>query len=262
MSDLRETLKRNGWKQGVIILPTKLIEANTDHIGYMVLTQTCDCINRHFDTEPHLELLPLRKLRDGELDKQLINARNPRRIHFELTEQDKSLWVSAQISEVLKVDRSEHESLCISSKLKIAQHIIDDIIMWRAARYLRTAFPDAFEEAFRENKIAAKFSAKIKKHAAHIERILIGIDPFKEISADEPYDIQLYFMIEPETKTDKEVIKNLGILSDEIEILLASSKSFIDAQCHVQSLDEMSLHEAAKFLDFTRYDYLSFGEEG
>lgn len=53
----------------------------------------------------------------------------------------------------------------------------------------------------------------------------------------------------------------LKCLSERIQSLFANSPKFYSPQCQVTSLDEMSLWSARKFLDFSRYDYLSFGKE-
>ena len=80
---LRHELKDAGWKQGVILQPEGISD-DKDTIGFLVISQTCDCINPNFVKEPYLELLPLKKrnTKKGNPDPDFSDGKNPRELHF------------------------------------------------------------------------------------------------------------------------------------------------------------------------------------
>lgn len=257
MSDFRQRLIEAGWRQGVILDPSPF--AHTKAIGFLVLNQTCDCINPDFEKEPHLELLPLEKL-EGSPDSKLKNGQNPRKIHFQIQEGGQDIWVAAKITDIIHSERTaEQESLEFAANYNLSATSLDDLVRWRAQRYLRAAFPDAFEQAFRS--LAKGFGKLVTKHEALIDSLLLSLSPFEEITEGDSYEMQLRVMVAPTVIGQPEVIRELQGAAREIEKLFAGSPWFDSPKCQITSLDEMTLWDARKFVDFTRYDHLSFGKE-
>ncbi len=265
MADLRERLIAGGWKQGVILEPASLQQAgvtvNEDAIGFLVLSQTCDCINPDFGKEPYLELLPLvlRNTKKGNPAPDYEDGKNPRVIHFWITLKGEQKCAVAQIKEIQLVERENIEDFRFSEEIIISREAIDDIIGWRAARYSRTAFPESFETAFRT--ITASFGEIMVRDEAVVNSLLISISPFDEIEEGDCYEIQLHLMVTPTVIGQPETIKSLKQSATEIEALFAKSPFFDSPKCSVTCLDKMNLWNARKLLDFSRYDYLSFGKE-
>lgn len=266
MSELRGRLIAAGWRQGVILEPSSLQQAGVavmdDAIGFLVLTQTCDCINPDFAKEPYLELLPLvpRKTKRGKPDPDFENGINPREIHFWITLKGERKCVVSRIKDIQLIKRNGIEGFRFSDEIGISREEIDDIIEWRAARYSRTAFPEAFERAF--HAIKEGFNEIIVTNESAIASLLIQISPFEEIQEADCYEIQLHLTVTPSVMGKPEMIETLKRAAQEIETLFATCNAFGTTECAVTNLDEMSLWKARKLLDFSRYDYLSFGKEG
>lgn len=259
MVDLRQQLIDKGWKQGVI-LDSGCIDTPPDRcIGFLVLTQTCDCINPSFDKEPHLELLPLIAV-IGNPDKNFTNGRNPRQIQFTIHDGTKELWVAAKIHDILTIDRSTHEDLKFSANLSIGSSL-DSIIVWRVARYARTAFPDHFVNAFK--RISEKFGKRIKFESRDqlIHSLLLSLQPFQDLEDNEEYEIQLLLMINPSVLGNVASVTILENLSKELTELLQSIDCFDSPVCRILPLDQMNMIERENYHEFTHYDYLSFGEQ-
>lgn len=265
MSDLRERLIAAGWRQGVILEPNSIKEAGIavtdDAIGFVVLTQTCDCINPDFEKEPYLELLPLvlRKTKKGKPDPHYKNGINPREIHFGITLKGERKCAVSRIKDVQLIKRDGIEGLRFSEEIGISREEIDDIVEWRAARYSRTAFPEAFEAAFRT--IKEGFGEIIARNESAIDSLLIRISPFGEIEEGDGYEIHLRLMVTPALMGQPQTIESLKKAATEIETLFLTCDAFATTECAVTNLGQMTLWEARNFLDFSRYDYLSFGKE-
>lgn len=256
MSDLRQTLIDAGWKQGAILQPGPF--GHKEAFGFLVLNQTCDCVNSDFEKEPYLELLPLVKV-VGKPNSRIKNGENPRQIQFQMQENGHGIWVQSKITEAFQFDRAAHASLEFSASYRLSQTSLDDLIRWRAQRYVRTAFPDSFEGAF--GAIHENFRKLVSKHESLIDSLLLSLSPFEEIEEGDCYQIQLRLMADPSIMAQPELAERLHELSEKIEKLFAESACFDHPRCRVFGLDEMNLWEARRFVDFTRYDYLSFGKE-
>jgi hypothetical protein len=265
MTELRQRLIAGGWKQGVILDTSSLEKAGVtgleDSIGYLVLTQTCDCINPDFVKEPHLELLPLmlRNTKKGRPDPNYENGKNPREIHFWITFHGEQKCVVSRIKDIQLVNREAIEDFRFSENILISPGCIDDIIEWRAARYSRTAFPEAFETAFRA--ISERFGEIIERHESTIDSLMISISPPGEIVEGDGYEIHLHLMITPAVMGQPEATEALKKSAKELEELFTTCSAFAFAECKVSNLDDLTLWKARTLLDFSRYDYLSFGKE-
>lgn len=256
MSDLRQELMDAGWQQGVIVAPG--VVEYPAAVGFLVLNQTCDCISPDLENEPSFELLPLVSLEQAP-DANLLNGQNARRIHLQIQQGDRDIWVGARMADICFFDRSRYKELIFATDLSIAQPVIDGVISWRAARYLRPAFPDDFEKAIRAP--LSKVKKFIKREEALIDSILISLDPFDELTEGEMYEVQIRLMVRPEVMGVPDQVKRLSAVASKIKEHFSKSDALIDPNCMVTALDEMTLWDKTKFVDFSRYDYLSFGEE-
>lgn len=263
MEGLREQLIERGWGQGVILDPDAIAPKHNDVVGYLVLTQTCDCINSSFDKEPHLELLPLKEV-TGNPDKSIANGRNPRMIQFQIHRGGQNYWVEATISEIITVPRSAHESYHFSALLEIGSSL-DAIIAWRVARYARTAFPETFVGSFRA--ISSKFGKRIerliksKEDDQFIRSLLLSLEPFDDLEEGDVYEFQLLLVVHPNVLGAEGNAQELKLLAEDLTKILEKVERFYEPECRVISMKDMTLLQREAYLDFTHYDYLSFGEE-
>ncbi|MCF6312131.1 MAG: hypothetical protein L3J39_06745 [Verrucomicrobiales bacterium] len=219
-------------------------------------------MNPSFEKEPHFEVLPLvpRKTKRGKSDPNFKDGRNPRQIHFYINKEREPICVECQISEIEFVERKNHLALGFSNELEIEETSLEDLIMWRASRYLRTAFPDSFEEGFRSVK--DRFSKLIVAHDDLVDSILIHLDSLEE---QNQYEVDLRLMVAPTTLAVTNNAETLKQLAEGLQKSLKASPVFfekdcIEPKCSVMSMAEMTLWDRKSFLDFSRFDYLSFGE--
>ena len=259
--DLRQELIDAGWKQGVILEHGPFEHPKAT--GFLVLNQTCDCINPSFEKEPYLELLPLtlKGSKKSKPDENFVNGKNPREMHFWIEVDGEQRCVVAKVKEILLFDRSRHAELKFSESLKIAPGALGAILSWRADRYLRPAFPDSFEDAFRPLK--DEFTKILAANGTDqlVDSILIQLDHYNELEGpDDGYACELRLMLAPKVVGQPEDVERVKNLAQSLEALLGRSEVFFEPKCIVVELENMSLWEARNFLDFSRYDYLSHGE--
>lgn len=253
----RETLKARGWCQGAILEGKDLPTAYAAPY-YLVLTQDCDCINPDAEKEPRLELLPLTpSAEQSKRNPETRDGINPREIQFRVKIKGAQTLVDASIASITFLSRTDQISTRPALDVTVSREALQDLLVWRAARYLRTAFPDSFENAFRG--VRSKFSRAIKAVDSLIDSIHIKIDPW-EPALDEPYEIQLVLVILPAIHAIPANLTKLEAAREKIVALMDKSPRFEGTRCKIVSAAKISVWEINQFKDFTRYDYLSFGE--
>lgn len=252
----RDALIQAGWRQGFIIDGGQLPEEFSDKY-YLILTQTCDCLNPKLAAEPTLELLPLiPKGGKNKGDPKLQNGINPRKIEFPIIVDKKKIWVASSIPQLVLLAKEHLVNCAPSQTATLDSDSLEGVIDWRVARYLRTAFPEAFEKAFAGKK--DEIHELIVANRDLVQSLLISLKPFEEISEPEGYEVELVILATPANYRDN--AENLRSLAARLTEHLDAMPRMDNPGCVVISTGKMTLEDRRKYRDFSRYDYLSFGE--
>ena len=185
----RKSIKELGWRQGSI-LPPALVTAisadcNPDEEVYIVASHDCDVTSANFESEPLAELLKVKLLVDKEGDGALFYGKNPRRIQFELLIEGKGRIAEANAHDRFFVQREplldfepDGERTC--SPLATAQ--FSD---WLSRRYVRSAFPDAFNDRIRP--VQRHLKKALSSQGQDITGLFAAMESWDELGDDEPY---------------------------------------------------------------------------
>ena len=166
-----------------------------------------------------------------------------------------------KVSEIVLIDRQKYVEYKFSN-IEVPKPVLDSVIAWRAYRYLRHAFPDGFENALGSIKNEMKGYIEDEELNPAIASILINLTPHdREVGESEPYEVHLLLLVKKEHFGYPDLIEKLNELAMNITDLLGSVDLFDGPTCKIQDMDKISMERASKYLDFTRYDYLSFGED-
>jgi hypothetical protein len=259
--NLRDQLIGLGWRQGSIIeagaIDDPALAACPDAEAFLVLNQTCDLINESLKKEPVVELLPLKRV--GKADRNFENGHNPRQIHFELQVGGVPRHVEAFAPGILTIPREKITVTPPSTAWGIPGGTLKSLLVWRAARYLRTAFPDAFEA--RLKLVANDFKALIRGIHQHVVSLHLALEPFAEAAAADPYEIDILLVVSRTAMDDDATRKLLNEKVAELQRLVNSADGLVCNSCKARAPHEVSLEEADRYLVWERYDYLSFGED-
>lgn len=259
MKDLRERIKERGWKQGSIIAASDLSIDPNPFSHYLILSQTCDVLCHNLKSEPNVELLPLKILPKQKPDKNLFNGFNPRRIQFQFNLNNKPTWVESGIKDLILLPRKELLDKSPCPDASILPQNLRDLCLWRAARYLRPAFPENFEEAFK--LIKEDFKELAEEHHLLIDSMLIHYEPSGELATGEKYELQILLLMKPKDHHARASLDKINETALSMKKLLETVPDFDSPTVKIRSLDSLTLWEAASYIDWSRYDYLSFGED-
>jgi len=212
-----DSSRSSPWCQGdIFALRT---EGGDELIG-VVASHDCDLYADPV-IEPDVEYLPVRRLQ--QVNGQFVYGKSPRKLHCRtLTDANEEAAVEMLIRERSTIDKHRffHDAASAGIALPNTERVV--FRGWLAARYARSAFPNAFEERL-DNKLRKKIDALSEKAGKIIRGIYFDLDE-REMIEREPGDIyQLRIHVVYETETD----------DDEVAYRFAQSLSrlFMDAFC-------------------------------
>lgn len=259
MSGVREQLLNLGWSQGSIIeagdVENEILSAQGAD-AFLVINQTCDLVNPSWDKEPAVELLPLARIRKS--NSAFLNGRNPRQIHFQVAVGRSACFMEAFAPRTITLPRQLLLQTKPSESWLIGELALKSLLAWRAARYLRTAFPDAFEN--RLKPIFDRFKKLVESIHEHIKSLHIGLNTFERLPEDEPYEMDLLLVIRRSSRDDAETYAFLDAKAKELKTLINSASNLVCTSCKIRAPHEVTLEEIDGYLRWERHDYLSFGE--
>jgi len=197
--DVRATLKNHGWQQGALICSSsfELSELKPPHVSIsetdllLVITQTCDLINPSFEKEPVFEVLLLKR-RLSQADRRCKDGQNPREIHMDIEYEECAGLYVAKPFERFFIDRTTIKSLTPMYFLSDAQRVT--VVDWLAKRYKRIAFPDEFDSRWKPRK--EKIKKIMHNELAMVKGVYLKIIPFKELSTEEEYKLEVILLME------------------------------------------------------------------
>lgn len=218
---------------------------------YILLTQDCDILHHDYRDEPDVELHIARPA--AEVDGNLLNAKNPRSLQFAVTD---------RLYEIRMHERCRAPRECllghVPQELNLGEDLIRTIIRWTANRYLRSAFPDAFNERLAvARKSMRKIEAALKRDGALITGIFLWVDPPEEIATQEQYRIIMRL-------TAKEEVLEQTATETRALALTETIRQEFDGIDGVEITDYQLVSEADFSLADMRtmlrwdYDYLSY----
>lgn len=140
-------------------------------------------MHHDYDAEPDIELHIARLV--AEPDGNLFHAKNPRRLQFE---------IGNRTFEIKMHERCRAPRGClighVPPELTLTEDDIRTIIRWTANRYLRSAFPDIFNERLAAAKRSMKrIETALKRDGSVITGIFLRVDPPDEIAPEERYQV-------------------------------------------------------------------------
>ena len=140
--DAIEEIRRKGWAQGAVIAPEaaralvfRVPMVVEDDAVLVVISQSCDVVQRSFEKEPWVEVLKAR--RTQEIDGNLAHGKHPRMVQFELD----GVVHEASCNDRTMFPREELAKIEPDAR-RMGDHTIDMLSEWIAKRYVRPAFPD------------------------------------------------------------------------------------------------------------------------
>ncbi len=169
----------------------------------VVISHDCD-IAATPAKEPRVEVI-LGRLIDGPSG-DFTHAKNARILHLRFVCGDKEQWVELPATEKLAIAKADLAAFAPRPDLSLDQAGHSTLQRWLAARYRRSAFPDAFDNRLRESGLQDKLIGILKPYGEHILAIFFDVNQGKdEIRVDpaDAYALTIYVLYTTESDPEK-----------------------------------------------------------
>ncbi|MYH29295.1 MAG: hypothetical protein F4137_10660 [Acidobacteria bacterium] len=181
-----------GWRQGSFLGPklAKLAcdyaprKAPADRADLLVVSShDCDIVNFSLEKEPVVEVLGARRVDAGKIDARQQSGRNPRTLQIRID----------SITGPSMLSCSAHDRWAIPRGLLLQEPPAGDlppkmrrlVAEWLAKRYIRAAFPTAFDQRWRAR--AKAWQTLLKKHSEWIQGVYLRLSTLDELPEGTPY---------------------------------------------------------------------------
>ncbi len=190
-------IERHGWRQGAVLGANLAAEARklapngiacAEGDWLIVTSHDCDIFNARLEKEPVAEVLRATVIHQKNPDKQQVWGRNPRELQFGADDDaGGSVVLSAKVHERWTVPREWLAS-------EAPRRLVDDktrrlIAEWLAKRYIRAAFPTAFDARWRSKMKA--WTGLLEDHSQWLQGIYLRLNTQAELDEGTPYKVHL-----------------------------------------------------------------------
>lgn len=259
-------LERLGWRQGAVLgealhekatgLAPRQIPV-TGESWLLVTSHDCDVVNTSLEKEPYVEIIRALVHESAKPDKQVASGRNPRNLQLSLHADDgKSLILSLSvhnrwlIPRELLLQEAPHSHLPARESRLIAE--------WLAKRYIRAAFPTAFDQRWRAKQKG--WQKLLKKYSAHIQGVYLRLSPLTELPRETPYNVELLV-----AATKEEEASNWRVIRREIEDAVEVFWGQFDPEIVCKEVDlrttkEITISDVSTYQRFDA-DWVSFNDD-
>lgn len=195
-----EAVARLGWRQGSV-LGANLAQLAYEHAPrrvavseenrLIVTSHDCDIVSPNLSKEPFVEVLQGHAATAGKVDKQLSGGRNPRILNlgFEAGAGGAVLVCSVHdrwpIPRELLLGEGPQGQLADKDRRLVAE--------WLAKRYIRAAFPTAFDLRWRSK--TKMWQRLMRRYSEWLQGVYLRLNTLAELPADSPYRCHLILAV-------------------------------------------------------------------
>jgi len=261
-----DAIEKHGWRQGAVLGPALLRAARerapsgltiADDNWLIVTSHDCDVVNDRLEKEPTVEVLRGEAVSRKAPDKQQVWGRNPRVLQLEVEDgSGATVVLSVKVHERWTLPR---EVLSTEPPARI----LDDkerrlIAEWLAKRYIRAAFPTAFDGRWRAR--LREWTSLLEKHSRWVQGVYLRLSTLRELEEQTPYKVHLIVAAPAAAKKEAGWAARRDELEREIETFWKQFTPGIEcAGVDVVSTDQLTLAEIEPYQRFDA-DWVSFAD--
>ena len=261
-----EEIAKRGWRQGAILgdglaklagehAPSTLEVDGTD---WLVLTShDCDIVNVSMDKEPVVEVLRMSVAATGKVDRRQSWGRNPRALQLEFEARETPVVLLCGVHDRWTIPRTllmrESPARCLPDKERRL------VAEWLAKRYIRAAFPTAFDQRWR-SKLKG-WQKLLQKYSEWIQGVYLRLGTLDELAADVPYKCHLILAVPHSTRGGTNWVRKRTAIEEEVRSFWNQFEPGIEcAGVEVLRTDEITLADIEPYQRFDA-DWVSFEDE-
>ena len=265
--DLQE-LAGLGWRQGAILgtrlsrlawehAPERVSESANDHL--VVTSHDCDVLNASIEKEPVVEVLRARVPDDDPRGGRLLSSgRNPRELRLSR--------VPVQGHDI-PLDLVVHDRWAIPRELLVEEGPVDFlpdaerrlVAEWLAKRYIRAAFPTAFDYRWRGK--SKHWRKLLRRYSRWIQGVYLRLHTLRELPNDSPYRCHLLLAVPDNAVRPSEWLETRQALEDAFTKFWDQFRPAIKCEgVEALTTDRITLADIERYQRFDA-DWVSFEDE-
>jgi hypothetical protein len=258
------------WRQGQFLTKDAavnlklVVPANKEIEIPIVVSHDCDISNRP-EIEPYIEVI-LTTLVDAS-DGNCTHSKNPRKLHLSAKQGDIDVYLELLATGKRLIPKKKLVEFEPNNEFVLPDKELLTLQRWLAARYHRSAFPDAFDHRLNCTGLYKAIVKILKPLGYHIIAAFFDIGNGENVkrNADDVYTLAIYLVYSTENdplKAERETQKAAQSISKAFEkhCFDADSNSWRNIEL-VECLpiaDEAITYAQSRILKKWNIDYLSF----
>ena len=189
-----EEIAKLGWRQSAILgdALAKLAgehapaTVDVDTRDWLVLTShDCDIVNVSIDKEPVVEVLRMSVAATEKVDRRQSWGRNPRTLQLAIEAREAAVVLSCGVHDRWTIPRKllarESPARCLPDKERRL------VAEWLAKRYIRAAFPTAFDQRWRSKQ--KQWQKLLNKHSEWMQGVYLRLGALDELPTNTPTSV-------------------------------------------------------------------------
>lgn len=250
------------WRQGAVLGPTLASVARelapsgiepSELDWLIVVSHDCDVVNGRLEKEPTVELLLARVIEGRRADKQQAWGRNPRQLQLDVDGVVLDLSVHDRWTLPREHLASEAPQRHLPDKTKRV------IAEWLAKRYIRAAFPTAFDARGRDKM--RDWTRLLEKHSEWIQGVYLRLNTLAELDSSKPYRLALLIAAPSIVSKKENWRRKREELVDAVETFWSGFGSGIVLDdVDVATTDTITLADLEQYQRFD-VDWVSFADD-
>ena len=257
-------IARLGWRQGAIF-GTDVAERARAHAPptvdircsdlLVVASHDCDVLSPSLDKEPFVEIVCGRPVQTA--DKRQFSGRNPRTLQFSLADGEGAVTLSCAAHQRWAIPRelllagSPHRSLPDRERRLLAE--------WLAKRYIRAAFPTAFDQRWRAK--LKHWQKLLQRRSDWLQGVYLRLSTLAELPDAGAYLCHLIIAVRYEKRRDADWARWRVDIEREVDAFWTQFKPGISCEgVDVLGTDEITLADIESYQRFDA-DWVSYEDE-
>lgn len=258
------------WRQGHVLCRDACAQLGLQHrtnakdTCVVVIGHDCDLANDNLDAEPAVEVIVGRVLE--KLNGNFAWGKAPRTLHFEMLRDGEPVVVELIATDKFELDKANVARFAPDVRYELNAIQLGILRSWLAARYNRTAFPDAFVNRMKSTKADARLAKLVEPKGGLISFVYFKLDDGNLVERHEgdPYELAIV-LVHPAGGDPLEAGAQADMLAQEVFADLANRLPHSDDKpnphiilkgCHAISEDDVTVAKS-RLLAQWRLEYMS-----
>jgi hypothetical protein len=182
--------RRTPWRQGHTLtseaaVALGLVENSAKSLA-IVITHDCD-LTQNPDVEPNVELITGSRV--DAADGNFTHAKNPRRLHLPVQENDKLACIDLRATDKRLVPKQTLAAYLPDKGVTLTPNNKSVLQRWLAARYRRSAFPDEFDRRLQETGLNKRIAKILEPLGTYLIAVFFDVDQGEDTERKDPEDL-------------------------------------------------------------------------